>query len=64
MELQKAGLDMKMLSVVGKDYHSDEHVVGYYYTGDRMKAWGKIRRFLRWALGHAIWLRLLFSFPA
>ena len=29
---------MKKLSVVGKDYHSDEHVVGYYNTGDRMKA--------------------------
>jgi hypothetical protein len=44
-ELQKAGLDMKKLSVVGKDYHSDEHVVGYYNTGDRMKAWGKIGAF-------------------
>ena len=40
-ELQKAGIDMKKLSVVGKDYHSDEHVVGYYNTGDRMKAWEK-----------------------
>lgn len=44
-ELQKAGIDMKKLSVVGKDYHSDEHVVGYYNTGDRMKAWGKIGAF-------------------
>jgi hypothetical protein len=44
-ELQKAGLDMKMLSVVGKDYHSDDHVVGYYNTGNRMKAWGKIGAF-------------------
>ncbi len=44
-ELQKAGLDMKKLSVVGKDYHSDEHVVGYYNTGERMKAWGKIGAF-------------------
>ncbi len=44
-ELQKSGFDMKKLSVVGKDYHSDEHVVGYYNTGDRMKAWGKIGAF-------------------
>ena len=44
-ELQKAGIDMKNLSVVGKDYHSDEHVVGYYNAGDRMKAWGKIGAF-------------------
>ncbi len=44
-ELQKAGIDMKKLSVVGKDYHSEEHVVGYYNAGDRMKAWGKIGAF-------------------
>ena len=44
-ELQKAGFDMKKLSIVGKDYHSEEHVVGYYNTGDRMKAWGKIGAF-------------------
>ena len=40
-ELQRAGFDMKKLSVVGKDYHTDEHIVGYYNTGDRMKYWGK-----------------------
>jgi predicted nucleic acid-binding Zn ribbon protein len=28
-ELQKAGFDIKKLSLVGKDYHSDEQVVGY-----------------------------------
>ena len=32
---------MKMLSIVGKDYHTEEHVVGYYTTGDRMLYWGK-----------------------
>jgi uncharacterized membrane protein len=40
-ELQKAGFDLKKLSIVGRDYHTDEHVVGYYNNGDRMKAWGK-----------------------
>jgi uncharacterized membrane protein len=40
-ELQKSGFDMKNLSVVGKDYHTDEQVVGYYNAGDRMKYWGK-----------------------
>lgn len=44
-EIQRAGFDMKKLSIVGRDYHSDEHVVGYYNTGDRMKAWGKIGAF-------------------
>ena len=40
-DLQKSGFDMKTLSVVGKDYHTDEQVVGYYNAGDRMKYWGK-----------------------
>ncbi len=39
-ELQKGGYDMKNLSIVGRDYHTDENVVGYYNTGDRMKEWG------------------------
>ena len=36
-ELQQAGFDMKKLSIVGRDYHTDENVVGYYNTEDRMK---------------------------
>ncbi len=39
-KLQKAGYDMKKLSIIGKDYHTDENVVGYYNIGDRMKSWG------------------------
>jgi len=38
--LERLGFDMKNLSIVGKDYHTEEHVVGYYNTGDRMKYWG------------------------
>jgi len=44
-ELQKSGFDMKKLSIVGKEYHTDEHVVGYYNTGDRMLYWGKLGAF-------------------
>ncbi len=44
-ELQKAGFDMKKLSIVGRDYQTDEHVVGYYNIGDRMKVWGKTGAF-------------------
>jgi hypothetical protein len=44
-QLQKSGFDMKKLSVVGKDYHTDEQVVGYYNAGDRMKYWGKLGAF-------------------
>jgi hypothetical protein len=44
-ELQRSGYDMKKLSIVGKDYHTEEHVVGYYNAGDRMKYWGKFGAF-------------------
>ena len=44
-ELQKSGFDMQKLSIVGKDYQTEEEVVGYYTTGDRMKAWGKTGAF-------------------
>jgi len=40
-ELQRSGFDMKKLSIVGRDYHTDEHVIGYYNAGDRMKYWGQ-----------------------
>ncbi len=40
-QLQIGGFDMKKLSIVGKDYHTEEHVGGYYNAGDRMKHWGK-----------------------
>jgi uncharacterized membrane protein len=39
-ELQRAGFDMKKLSIVGRDYHTEEQVVGYYNVSDRMKFWG------------------------
>jgi uncharacterized membrane protein len=44
-ELQRAGVNMKTLSIVGKDTHTDEHAVGYYNAGDRMKYWGKMGAF-------------------
>lgn len=28
-ELQHSGFDMKKLSIVGRNYHTDEHVIGY-----------------------------------
>ena len=39
-KLASEGIDMKHLSVVGKGYHTDEKVVGFYNTGDRVKFWG------------------------
>ena len=54
-QLQLADFDMKKLSIVGGDYNVDQKVVGYYNTGDRVKAWGKSGAF--WG---AIW-SLLFG---
>ena len=39
-ELAATGFDMKQLSIVGKGYQSEEKVVGFYTTGDRIKFWG------------------------
>src|SRR5664279_418993 len=39
-KLTAAGFEMKNLSVVGKGYHTDEKVVGFYNAGDRIKFWG------------------------
>lgn len=58
-ELQQSGFDMKKLSIVGKDYHSEENVIGYYNLGDRVATWGKFGAFWGWNLGTA----LRFGFP-
>jgi hypothetical protein len=36
-KLTAAGFEMKNLSIVGKGYHTDEKVVGFYNAGDRIK---------------------------
>ena len=41
-EIQEAGVDMKSLSIAAKDMHTDEQVVGFYNTGDRIEHWGKV----------------------
>jgi len=39
------GFHMKNFSVIGKGYHTDEKVIGFYNTGERMKFWGKYGAF-------------------
>lgn len=39
-QLAASGFEMKHLSVVGKGYQTEEIVVGFYSTGDRIKFWG------------------------
>jgi len=38
--LQHAGIDMTRLSIVGRDFHTEEHAIGFYTSGDRMRFWG------------------------
>jgi hypothetical protein len=53
-KLGKAGFEMKNLSIVGKGYHTDEKVIGFYTKGDRVKFWGK-----QGALWGSLWGLLL-----
>ncbi|MEO8936935.1 MAG: DUF1269 domain-containing protein [Burkholderiaceae bacterium] len=38
--LMRSGFDPARLSLVGKGYHSEEHPVGFYTAGDRIRSWG------------------------
>lgn len=38
--LKKFGFDVRKLSLIGKGYHSEEHPVGFYTTGDKIASWG------------------------
>ena len=44
-ELQRSGFELKKLSIIGQDFQSTEHVVGFYNLDDRMKAWGRTGAF-------------------
>lgn len=44
-KLADGNIPMKEISIIGKGYHTDEKVVGFYNTGDRMKFWGKYGAF-------------------
>ncbi len=59
-ELQRAGFDMKKLSIIGKDYHTEEHVVGFLNAGDRAKFMGKLGAFWGGLMGMLFGSALLF----
>jgi len=44
-ELKNGGFNVKKLSIIGRDYHTEDDVVGFYNTGDRMKYWGSMGAF-------------------
>jgi len=37
--LARGGLDVKHFSIVGKGYHKEEKVLGFYNVGERIKSW-------------------------
>lgn len=43
--LSQSGFDVKKLSLVGKGYHSEEHPIGFYTVGDKVKTWGTMGLF-------------------
>jgi hypothetical protein len=43
--LQRAGFDMRRVSIIGKDYSTEEQVVGFFNAGDRAKFFGKYGAF-------------------
>jgi hypothetical protein len=49
--LARAGYDMRRISIVGKDYRTEERPVGFYNTGDRLKVWGSRGAFWGGLLG-------------
>lgn len=50
-DLQRAGFDMQKISIIGKDYRLEEHVVGYLNAGDRARIFGKLGAFWGGLLG-------------
>ncbi len=43
--LERASFDMRKLSIIGKDYRTEQDILGYYNTGDRVRFWGKFGAF-------------------
>jgi uncharacterized membrane protein len=58
--LQRAGFDMKKISIIGKDYETEEHVVGFLNAGDRAKIFGKYGAFWGGLIGVLFGSALMF----
>ena len=43
--LSRSGFDVKKLSLIGKGYHTEEHPLGFYTSGDKIKTWGRVGAF-------------------
>src|SRR5580692_6063487 len=58
--LERAGFDMKKISILGKDYETEEHVIGFLNAGDRAKIFGKYGAFWGGLMGVLFGSALLF----
>lgn len=58
--LQRAGFDMKKISILAKDYATEERVVGFLNVGDRAKIFGKLGAFWGGLIGILFGSALLF----
>lgn len=58
--LQRAGFDMKKISIIGKDYETEEHIIGFLNAGDRAKIFGKYGAFWGGLMGVLFGSALMF----
>ena len=43
--LEKGGFDTTQLSIIGRDFYSEDGVFGFYTTGEHIRYWGKLGAF-------------------
>jgi uncharacterized membrane protein len=43
--LERNGVDLRNISIVGRDYHSEEWPLGYFNLGERVRFFGKLGAF-------------------
>ena|SRR5579863_1116112 len=62
LELQRAGYDMKNVSMVGPHHHTEEQAVGFYSAGDRVRYVGVLGAFWGMVFG-LLFAPAFFSIP-
>ncbi len=58
--LQRAGFDIKRISIIGKDYETEDHVLGFLNAGDRARIFAKYGAFWGGLMGVLFGSALLF----
>jgi heat induced stress protein YflT len=59
--LQRAGFDMRRISIIGRDYSTEEQVVGFFNAGDRARFFGKYGAFWSGLFGMLFGAAFLFA---